>query len=438
MPAGVARGARVAVQQPARTACQRRAEAKTMMPAHNLLPPLALLACAVLLQTVSVGGVDEAGTAADDSEVSAKRVDGSNGKIYMPDLARLEQMNLYTEAAVRNDVDKMLGTYLRCEACQAVAFQLMIEFTLAEKYSKNAMGSLPESMVEMVANEEGACSPDHFEEHHLRNVNETRYLVGMGMPLGVDTVDGVKITGNITVPLAIRCVDIMRAVGIQTIYEAYVSKTLEHTVCLEETQSCKPPAEFGAKSKRKRKKKGKKGKRQLAEEEPEGSSSGGSTSHASTAAQEGEAAAAAPPQPQASDRWASTRPAFANELIALRAELQLLLGRAKQTKSDEKHGQPLPSLAATMASLNETLHALTHRLNEAAAARKRWAIARLRAQQHLTLGAGEMEAAARGVVTEVRLLLGPHYTSTLATTTTAATDDTEQAEEATASVSGEL
>ena len=133
----------------------------------------------------------------------------------------------------------MLDTYLRCEACQAVAFQFLLEFNVAEKYSKSAFGQLSSRTVEMVGNEEGACAPEHFEEHHFRNVNETRYLAGVGMPMAADSSEGYPIPGNCTVPLAIRCVELMREVGMAQLYHAYSTRTLEHVACMEETRQCR-------------------------------------------------------------------------------------------------------------------------------------------------------------------------------------------------------
>ena len=261
----------------------------------------------VLMLVRAAGG----GSGPGDGQEGERRIEGSNGKVYVPDQARLDQMNLYTEAAVRNDVARMLGTYLGCEACQAVAFQLLMEFNLAERYSKNKMGELPEHIVDMVATEEGACSPEHFEEHHLRAINGTRFLAGMGMPLGEESTDGEKIPGNVTVPLAILCVDIVRKVGIQTIYEAYAAQTLERTVCFEGTTSCKPPARLETNAKKKRGKKSKHAKkRRLAED----ADSGGATTSAG-GAEAGEAQTA-------SDRYASTRPEYANNLITIRTDLQ--------------------------------------------------------------------------------------------------------------------
>ncbi len=92
--------------------------------------------------------------------------------------AKQAQAALFIEASVRKEVDLALRTYLRCEACQAIAFQVLLEFSVAEQRSGSKRGQLKENHIAMVLDEYGACTPENFEEHRLYELNETRYLGG--------------------------------------------------------------------------------------------------------------------------------------------------------------------------------------------------------------------------------------------------------------------
>jgi hypothetical protein len=92
--------------------------------------------------------------------------------------AKQAQAALFIEASVRKEVDLALRTYLRCEACQAIAFQVLLEFSIAEQRSGTKRGQLKENHIAMVLDEYGACTPENFEEHHLYELNGTRYLGG--------------------------------------------------------------------------------------------------------------------------------------------------------------------------------------------------------------------------------------------------------------------
>ena len=99
--------------------------------------------------------------------------------------AQQEQAELYIDASVRKEVDRALRTHLRCEACQAIAFQTMMEFSVAERRSGAGHGKLSAAMQAMALDEYGACTPSNFEEHKLvtlngTDVSESRSLVFSG------------------------------------------------------------------------------------------------------------------------------------------------------------------------------------------------------------------------------------------------------------------
>ena len=99
--------------------------------------------------------------------------------------AQQEQAELYIDASVRKEVDRALRTHLRCEACQAIAFQTMMEFSVAERRSGAGHGKLSAAMQAMALDEYGACTPSNFEEHRLvtlngTDVSESRSLVFSG------------------------------------------------------------------------------------------------------------------------------------------------------------------------------------------------------------------------------------------------------------------
>jgi hypothetical protein len=85
---------------------------------------------------------------------------------------------LFIEASVRKEVDLALRTFLRCEACQAIAFQVLLEFSVAEQRSGSGRGKLSDDHIAMALDEYGACTPGNFEEHRLYELNGTRYLSG--------------------------------------------------------------------------------------------------------------------------------------------------------------------------------------------------------------------------------------------------------------------
>jgi hypothetical protein len=146
--------------------------------------------------------------AAGEDQEASKRVQGKDGRVYVEDVAATAKREQYIDRAVRRDVQRALDTYLRCEACQAVAFQVLLEFNIAERKSGSARGQLSADMVEFAMDEGGACSPEHYEAYVLRNINGSRYLVGAGMTLTQTSTLGTINPGNVTLPLAIRCVDV--------------------------------------------------------------------------------------------------------------------------------------------------------------------------------------------------------------------------------------
>ena len=92
--------------------------------------------------------------------------------------AKQAQAALYIEASVRKEVDLALRTFLRCEACQAIAFQVLLEFSIAEQRSGVKHGELQDKHMAMALDEYGACTPSNFEEHRMYELNGTRYLGG--------------------------------------------------------------------------------------------------------------------------------------------------------------------------------------------------------------------------------------------------------------------
>lgn len=139
------------------------------------MPPATLLRVALCAVLFCAFGAT-AGDAAD--------VDGSGDSIPTgaqenpTSTAKQAQAALFIEASVRKEVDLALRTYLRCEACQAIAFQVLLEFSIAEQRSGTKRGQLKENHIAMVLDEYGACTPENFEEHQLYELNGTRYLGG--------------------------------------------------------------------------------------------------------------------------------------------------------------------------------------------------------------------------------------------------------------------
>ena len=172
--------------------------------------------------------------------------------------AQQEQAELYIDASVRKEVDRALRTHLRCEACQAIAFQTMVEFSVAERRSGAGHGKLSAAMQAMALDEYGACTPSNFEEHKLVTLNGTDYLSGHGMVVEENEM-AVQIPGNVTVELAMRCVDTTRVLAPAELYELYMENRLEHALCLEEGYQVCSGGDGGGKKKRKKGRKKKDG-----------------------------------------------------------------------------------------------------------------------------------------------------------------------------------
>ena len=172
--------------------------------------------------------------------------------------AQQEQAELYIDASVRKEVDRALRTHLRCEACQAIAFQTMVEFSVAERRSGAGHGKLSAAMQAMALDEYGACTPSNFEEHKLVTLNGTDYLSGHGMVVEENEM-AVQIPGNVTVELAMRCVDTTRVLAPAELYEIYMENRLEHALCLEEGYQVCSGGDGGGKKKRKKGRKKKDG-----------------------------------------------------------------------------------------------------------------------------------------------------------------------------------
>ena len=172
--------------------------------------------------------------------------------------AQQQQAELYIDASVRKEVDRALRTHLRCEACQAIAFQTMVEFSVAERRSGAGHGKLSDAMQAMALDEYGACTPSNFEEHKLVTLNGTDYLSGHGMVVEENEM-AVQIPGNVTVELAMRCVDTTRVLAPAELYEIYMENRLEHALCLEEGYQVCSGGDGGGKKKRKKGRKKKDG-----------------------------------------------------------------------------------------------------------------------------------------------------------------------------------
>ena len=130
--------------------------------------------CTVLLCCASCARAEEAAGDADASANTLPTEQHGNPT----NTAQQAQAALYIEASVRKEVDLALRTYLRCEACQAIAFQVLLEFSVAEQRSGSKRGQLAETHIAMALDEYGACTPANFEEHQLYELNGTRYLGG--------------------------------------------------------------------------------------------------------------------------------------------------------------------------------------------------------------------------------------------------------------------
>jgi hypothetical protein len=130
--------------------------------------------------------------------------------------------------------------YLKCEVCQAVAFQLMVEFSLAEQHSDLGRGNLnlrPQIM-EMVINEKGACTPNNFQAHVVGSINGTQYLAGHGMLIEETHPLLQTEPMNITVDLAIRCIDLVTRYDTELLYKQYLENNLEHSLCTALAGEC--------------------------------------------------------------------------------------------------------------------------------------------------------------------------------------------------------
>lgn len=135
--------------------------------------------CAVLLCTFGAAADSGPDTDSDDNPTQDDTDRDDTDRDDNPtQTARQAQAALFIEASVRKEVDLALRTFLRCEACQAIAFQVLLEFNIAEQRSGSKRGKLQDSHVAMVLDEYGACTPENFEGHQLYELNGTRYLGG--------------------------------------------------------------------------------------------------------------------------------------------------------------------------------------------------------------------------------------------------------------------
>ena len=149
--------------------------------------------------------------------------------------AQRAQAALFIEATVRKDVDIALRTYLRCEACEAIAFQVLLEFSVAEQRSKVKRGQLSSQHVTMSLDEYGACTPENFEQHRLVELNGTKYLSGIGMMVqDLKEPEPREIPGNLTLPMALRCLDATNVRTPAELYQVYLENKLETVLCGEE------------------------------------------------------------------------------------------------------------------------------------------------------------------------------------------------------------
>lgn len=208
-------------------------------PAGRLVLLVALCCCAAQAeeQDPLYGAGEEQGrqpAAPPEPPTGAAAAAAAAEEEYNPtNTAQRAQAAIFIEATVRKDVDIALRTYLRCEACEAIAFQVLLEFSVAEQRSKVKRGQLSEQHVGMSLDEYGACTPENFEQHRLVQLNGTKYVSGIGLMVE-DLTDPKprEVPGNLTVPLALRCLDTTVVRTPAELYQAYLENQLEVVLCM--------------------------------------------------------------------------------------------------------------------------------------------------------------------------------------------------------------